>query len=53
MSKLLAFVGASIGGYAGWALGAPVGIMTAFVVSVVGTGIGIHAGRRLSQHLWS
>ena len=53
MSKLLAFVGATIGGYAGWALGAPVGIMTAFVVSVVGTGIGIYAGRRLSRQLWS
>ena len=53
VSKLLVFVGASIGGYAGWALGAPVGIMTAFVVSVVGTGVGIYAGRRLSQELGS
>jgi hypothetical protein len=51
VNKLLAVVGATIGGYAGWALGAPMGIMTAFVVSMVGTGIGIYAGRRLSQHL--
>jgi hypothetical protein len=31
----------------GW-LGARIGVMTAFIVSMVGTGIGIYAGRRIA-----
>jgi hypothetical protein len=48
MIKLMGFLGATIGGYAGWALGAPFGTMTAFMISMVGTGIGIYAGRRVA-----
>ncbi|MDB4870421.1 MAG: hypothetical protein JWL97_1425 [Gemmatimonadales bacterium] len=50
MGKLLSFVGATIGSYAGWALGAPVGLYTAFMVSMVGTGIGIYFGRQLARN---
>ena len=50
MTKLLAFVGATIGGYAGWWIGSGVGIMTAFMVSMVGTGVGIYAGRKIGKH---
>lgn len=50
MSKLCAFVGATVGGYAGWALGAPVGVFAAFVVSMIGTGLGLYAGRRFARH---
>ena len=50
VSKLLGFIGATLGGYVGWWLGAPVGTMTAFAVSIVGTGVGVYAGRRLAQH---
>jgi hypothetical protein len=53
VSKLLALVGATVGGYAGWAVGAPVGVMTAFMLSIVGTGLGVYAGRRLAQHFSS
>jgi len=49
MRKLLTFVGGTIGSYPGWALGAPIGTMTAFMVSMVGTGLGIYAGFRLAQ----
>ncbi len=49
MSRLLAVIGASIGGWMGWALGGHVGPMTAFVLSVVGTGLGVYAGRRLAR----
>ena len=45
VSKLLAFVGATIGGWIGWYLGAFIGTFTAFMVSIVGTGVGIYAGR--------
>ena len=51
MIKLFGFVGATVGGYAGWALGALAGPFTAFVVSMVGTGFGMYWGRRLAQNL--
>ena len=51
MSKLLVFVGAVGGGYAGWALGALVGTFTAFVASVVGTAAGVYLGRKVGRHL--
>jgi hypothetical protein len=48
MGKLFSFLGATIGGYAGWFLGARIGFMTAFMLSIVGTGVGIYYGRRLA-----
>ena len=48
MSKLLALVGAILGGAIGWWLGALVGIMTAFLFSVIGTGAGVYVGRRIA-----
>ena len=50
MGKVFSFIGAMIGGYAGWALGARIGFTTAFVISMLGTGIGIYYGRRLARH---
>ena len=50
MGKLFAFIGATIGSYAGWALGATVGFTTAFIVSMVGTGIGMYYGRVIAKH---
>jgi outer membrane lipoprotein SlyB len=51
VQKLFHFLGATLGGYAGWALGAPVGTMTAFTLSVVGTAAGVYAGRRVARRL--
>jgi len=51
VSKVLTFLGASIGGAIGWWLGARIGTMTAFVVSTVGTGVGVYAGRRIADSL--
>ena len=45
MSRLFAIIGATLGGAIGWWLGAHVGTMTAFFVSMVGTGAGMYAGR--------
>ena len=50
MGKLLAFVGATVGGWLGWAAGEPIGTMTAFMVSMLGTGIGIYVGRRVARN---
>lgn len=47
MNKLLGFVGATVGGSIGWWLGQRAGIMIAFLMSVVGTGAGMYAARRL------
>ena len=44
MNKLLIFIGMTAGSYAGWALGENFGIMTAFVISTIGSIIGIFAG---------
>ena len=51
MNKLLAFVGATLGGAVGWWLGGFVGTVTAFTVSMVGTGVGLYYGRRLAREL--
>ena len=51
MNKLVGFIGSTIGGYAGWALGARVGTMTAFMLSIVGTGLGIYASRRVVNEM--
>lgn len=47
---MLGFIGATVGGYAGWALGARFGTMTAFIISIIGTGIGIYAGNRTASN---
>ena len=49
MTKILGFVGATVGSAVGWWAGAPVGMMTAFMLSMVGTGVGIYAGRRFAE----
>ena len=43
MTKLFNLLGMTIGGWVGWALGAPVSIFTAFILSIVGTGLGLWA----------
>ena len=42
--KLCIFVGMNVGGYIGWELGDRVGMMTAFLVSSLGTLLGVYAG---------
>lgn len=48
MAKLLGWIGGTLGGSLGWWLGAQGGIMTAFFISIVGTGAGVYAGRWLA-----
>ena len=49
MSKLVTLLGATVGGWLGWWLGAFAGVFTAFIVSIVGTGLGIYAARRIAS----
>jgi hypothetical protein len=49
MRKLFGFIGGTVGGYAGWYAGALVGVMTAFGLSMVGTGVGMYFAYRAAQ----
>ena len=51
LSRLLAWGGATVLGAVGWWAGEPEGMFTAFVLSMVGTGIGLYLGRRMAAHL--
>ena len=50
MRKPLAILGAVAGSTFGWWLGSFIGIMTAFVLSMIGTGVGIYLGARITRH---
>jgi phosphate/sulfate permease len=50
MRKLLIFLGATVGSTIGWYLGAPIGTMTAFMISTIGSGAGMYAGAKVAQH---
>lgn len=46
MKRLFDLIGMTVGGWIGWAMGAYVSMFTAFIVSIVGTGVGLWATRR-------
>lgn len=50
MRKLVAFISTTIGSGLGWWIGAPFGIMTAFIVSILGTALGLYVGYKLLDH---
>lgn len=49
MEGLFGFLGATIFGAVGWWIGDRVGMMTAFILSTIATGIGLYAGRRIAR----
>lgn len=51
MQKILGTCVTFIGGTLGWYAGAMIGTTTAFVVSMVGTGLGIYFARRVIREL--
>lgn len=52
MKALIAMIGGSIGGGAGWWLGRMEGVMTAFFLGVLGTAGGVYVVRKLmSEYL--
>ncbi len=50
MTKLLVTLSTFVLGSLGWYLGERAGIFTAFVASMVGTGLGVYLGKRLATH---
>ncbi len=53
MGKICGSLGAFVGSSIGWWIGSSAGTMTAFIVSIIGTGLGIWAGRRVAENLVS
>jgi uncharacterized membrane protein YfcA len=51
MTKLLVMIVSTVTSAVGWWLGSHVGIMTAFILSIVGLAAGVWGGRRLAQRL--
>ncbi len=49
MEGLFGFLGATILGAIGWWIGDLVGLMTAFILSTIASGIGLYAGRRIAR----
>jgi hypothetical protein len=49
MNKIMNLIGMTVGGGLGWVLGAGISVFTAFIVSVVGTGLGLYAAQRFTR----
>lgn len=52
MTRLLVLVGTTLGSTLGWWIGAPLGLMVAFIFSMIGFGCGMYAGTTLARR-WS
>jgi hypothetical protein len=51
MRGIIGFIGMTAGGWLGGWLGGLVSVFTAFIVSMVGTGVWLYASRRLTSGL--
>ncbi len=51
MKKVITLTTTTVGSAAGWWLGSDFGIMTAFMVSIVGFGIGLYYGTKLAKNI--
>ena len=50
LTKLLGFIGATVGSAIGWWIGSTAGFMTAFFVSTIFGGVGIYVGKRIADN---
>lgn len=49
MGKIVGYMGMFVGGWIGWAAGAWISVFAAFLTSMIGTGLGLYAARRLAM----
>jgi len=47
LERTFAFLGATLGGWVGWALGSPLSLIAGLFVGLIGMGTGIWLARRL------
>jgi hypothetical protein len=53
MKKTRIFVGLTVLGWVGWWIGSKIGLMTAFVVSGIGSMVGVYVGWRINRDYFS
>ena len=51
IKPLLVMITVSLGGWFGWTMGRPLGIMTAYFIAVAGASVGLYIGRRIQYHM--
>lgn len=51
MKRLVNLIGMTVGGWLGWQLGILISFFAAFILGVVGTGLGLYASQRVSRRL--
>jgi len=51
VKRLLNLVGMTVGGWLGWQVGAFISVFTAYVIAVLGTGLGLYAAHRFTTRL--
>ena len=49
MTKLFGFLGLTIGGWLGWALGARISFTAALFLSILGSALGLYVGQRIAR----
>ncbi len=49
MRRLLDLIGMSLGGWLGWVAGASLSLFIAFILGVIGTGLGLYAAHRFGR----
>ena len=52
MKRLFDLIGMTVGGWIGWVVGAWVSIFTAFVVSMIGTGVALYYTRKITRQMF-
>ncbi|MES2521355.1 MAG: hypothetical protein V4617_01565 [Gemmatimonadota bacterium] len=50
MTRAIVAISTCMLGSLGWYAGEFIGLFSAFIGSVVGTGVGVYAGKRLAEH---
>lgn len=45
---MFGLIGATVGGWLGWVIGAPVSLFIAFMIGMIGTGVGMYIGYRIA-----
>jgi hypothetical protein len=51
MLKSIPYVAASFGAWAGWVVGRQAGLFAAYMLAIIGIGLGIYLGRRLVKRI--
>lgn len=51
--KMIKVVASTLGSYAGWWLGAHIGLMTAFLLSIIGTAAGVYLAQLWANEYFS